>query len=487
MERPVGQCLPTALTVATVHRSVTLAWLRDLKVVGSKRSTAELTGLQQLSRALTEPAVVLRGDDVLDCNAPLRVLLGLSDADSLEQMRWSEVLDRPWPPEPWTLPLGVPVPDGDVAALRSADGTMVGIRLVEVAAVQDCRVFVVKRRVVDREADELMRVLPRLSRRVASADPSTLADALSAAASVLGAEQAWIGRVHQLERSYRVESCVGTSRALAAGQCIELDDLYCAMALEADGAVAVHHMSAQALPPHRCYEHFGVESYLGAPIYVDGHVYGTLAFASCVPREEPWSVAQAQFVRTLAGCAGRAVEATQMLDELREARVRLEALSRLDPVTGILNRRSILEVANREVLRSRRYRGALTLAQIRIDDFSEVNRRIGAVQADQVLKEVGRAVVNTLREVDSAGRVAAATFMAVLPSTDHSGAVTAMERILSRIVGVPTFDCSVTARCGLVTAESTDTIEGVLQRLERAVDGSPAHPVGFVDAKFADR
>jgi diguanylate cyclase (GGDEF)-like protein len=184
------------------------------------------------------------------------------------------------------------------------------------------------------------------------------------------------------------------------------------------------------------------------------------------------TAARVQFVRVLSGAVGRSLEANGIVEELREARVRVEALSRQDPVTGILNRRSIVEVAGREVLRSRRYHAALSLLQVRIDGFTDVNRDLGATQADEILRSVARLLAQTLREVDSVGRFGSATFLAVLPCTDEPGANVAIERIRSKISTIPGFPSAVTPRYGLRTVRSTDTLDEVLAELDRALGAS---------------
>ena len=84
------------------------------------------------------------------------------------------------------------------------------------------------------------------------------------------------------------------------GQSFSLGSTYCAITLPADDVVSIDDMRTSAYSEHPCYEAFRLESYLGAPIRVDGELYGTLNFSSPDARPRRWSETDRDLVRLLA-------------------------------------------------------------------------------------------------------------------------------------------------------------------------------------------
>ncbi len=111
----------------------------------------------------------------------------------------------------------------------------------------------------------------------------------------------------------------------------------------------------------------------------------------------------------------------------------LETLALTDPLTGLLNRRAIDEVAKREVARRTRYGSPLALGIIDADHFREINRRYYLPGGDQVLIALAKTVAGSLREVDSVGRIGGEEFLVVAPETSCEGAKALAERIRSRV------------------------------------------------------
>ena len=100
-----------------------------------------------------------------------------------------------------------------------------------------------------------------------------------------------------------------------------LRDTYCSMLLGARESLAIAHMAKSGYRGHRCYEKFGLESYLAAPIFIKDHLYGTLNFSSPEPREQDFSETEITFVTLLARWIGGLIErqlSVKMLTKLVE-------------------------------------------------------------------------------------------------------------------------------------------------------------------------
>jgi len=123
----------------------------------------------------------------------------------------------------------------------------------------------------------------------------------------------------------------------------------------------------------------------------------------------------------------------RMLCELEAARAQLDVLATRDELTGVHNRRHFLVLADREWARCRRYDMAAALLMIDVDRFKRVNDTHGHLAGDLMLREIARAVSDTLRQPDLLGRFGGEEFVVFLPHADPLGALDAAERIRDRV------------------------------------------------------
>lgn len=137
----------------------------------------------------------------------------------------------------------------------------------------------------------------------------------------------------------------------------------------------------------------------------------------------------------------RVSERTRDLQEanhLLEQRAReLERLALTDPLTGLFNRRAMEELARFELKRYARYPGSLTLGLIDIDRFKDINTQYLLPGGDEALKGLARLLTNSLREVDSVGRIGGDEFLIIARETNEEGATRLAERIRSTVANTP--------------------------------------------------
>lgn len=132
--------------------------------------------------------------------------------------------------------------------------------------------------------------------------------------------------------------------------------------------------------------------------------------------------------------AGTAVALALMLAALRSRLEVEELLARTDALTHIANRRAFFEAASLEVERARRHRRALTAAYVDVDDFKEVNDRLGHAEGDALLVAVARILRATTRAVDAVARLGGDEFGLLLPETDAGEAEALLDRLRDEIL-----------------------------------------------------
>lgn len=111
----------------------------------------------------------------------------------------------------------------------------------------------------------------------------------------------------------------------------------------------------------------------------------------------------------------------------------LKRLSVIDPLTGAYNRRTFMEMAEREMARVRRNRLSLGLMFLDIDHFKSVNDTHGHVAGDVVLRQITEVAERCLRQHDVFARYGGEEFCVLLPDTELAGAQVLAERMRGEI------------------------------------------------------
>jgi diguanylate cyclase (GGDEF)-like protein len=135
-------------------------------------------------------------------------------------------------------------------------------------------------------------------------------------------------------------------------------------------------------------------------------------------------------LETLALRAGPAIENARRFREARQ-------LADLDALTGLHNRRYFHETLARECSRAHRYERKLSLIVFDLDDFKEVNDRIGHLAGDTVLAEAAERVRDVVRTADIACRVGGDEFAVILPESSLEDADQLYRRIQNAISSRP--------------------------------------------------
>lgn len=158
---------------------------------------------------------------------------------------------------------------------------------------------------------------------------------------------------------------------------------------------------------------------------------------------------------------------------LQVLRSQIEELSRHDPLTGVLNRRSLTEMLEAELQRALRTGHPFCFAIMELDNFKETKDQYGHPVGDVVLKTVAATAMQLLRTVDRFGRLDGCEFGIVLPATWLDQGMIAMDR-LSKAVAKCNWEgiaagLTVTFSAGITTNAPKDTAELIIKRAEKAL------------------
>lgn len=119
--------------------------------------------------------------------------------------------------------------------------------------------------------------------------------------------------------------------------------------------------------------------------------------------------------------------------QIEQLNERLEILANIDPLTGLYNRRAILNRAKLELIRAVREKKLLGLAIIDIDQLQTINDQYGHPTGDLCLKETALVLQNSIRQYDTVGRIDADEFLIVFSINSVSQLDAILKRLLQNI------------------------------------------------------
>lgn len=191
----------------------------------------------------------------------------------------------------------------------------------------------------------------------------------------------------------------------------------------------------------------------GLPVWVALAAEGAFAALSVAIKTAP--AVQTDLTAAVIGSAV-AVALSQFVLDLRlhdfVVRERYRVLSERDPLTGLLNRGALSAYIEEELAGGRAERGVCVL-MMDIDDFKHVNDRFGHDAGDELLRDMGAALIGSFRSRDAVARFGGDEFVVFAPGlTNLSVAVSKFEAVSQRIseAGFRHIGETVSCSCGAV-------------------------------------
>lgn len=170
----------------------------------------------------------------------------------------------------------------------------------------------------------------------------------------------------------------------------------------------------------------------------------------------------------------KSIEEEQTLKlELQETVVKLEELSIKDPLTGLYNRRYVVQRINELERRYQRNQSIFSIIIIDIDFFKSVNDLYGHDCGDFVLSSIARLISVCCREQDIVARWGGEEFLILTPDTNQDGAQSLAERIRkeleSNILQYVDINLKITMTFGVSEYSKSLGIEGTFRNADMAL------------------
>ncbi len=138
-----------------------------------------------------------------------------------------------------------------------------------------------------------------------------------------------IGIISQVEGDdYQVLYHQSPAGLLEEKQHFKLSDTYCVLTLQADDVLYMTDVEHSQHAQHPCYREMGLSSYIGAPLYVKGRIFGTVNFSSQQVRVDHFNIFDIEFIRLLSRWVSSVLEREQDASDLRQAKLDAETANR---------------------------------------------------------------------------------------------------------------------------------------------------------------
>jgi len=175
-------------------------------------------------------------------------------------------------------------------------------------------------------------------------------------------------------------------------------------------------------------------------------------------------------LRTRIEVGRRIVEIQASLVKSRQA---MEHQANHDPLTGMLNRRAILEQLRKELARSYSNTELLAVGMCDIDSFKLINDTYGHQTGDDVLCAFARILKESIREYDSAGRIGGEEFLVIMPMKPGAHYPSACEQLCSRVADSKNSTrpqvLSITISIGFIQATAGSKVDEILEKTDKAM------------------
>lgn len=183
---------------------------------------------------------------------------------------------------------------------------------------------------------------------------------------------------------------------------------------------------------------------------------------------------------------GRMITHTDVTDLIRRGEYH-ELQSKLDPLTGVANRRAFLERAEAELDRFRRYEQPLTVVCLDPDNLKQINDRLGHAAGDRAIAEVARICTVEKRASDIIARIGGDEFAMLMPGTTAEVAKAVAARLREAVAhhAAVADDAHLSICTGIAECRADDEVASLLQRADaqlyaakRAHRAAPAKAAG---------
>jgi len=153
--------------------------------------------------------------------------------------------------------------------------------------------------------------------------------------------------------------------------------------------------------------------------------------------------------------------------EIKNLLEKERSFARVDFLTGVMNSRAFSEMAKTEIDRTNRFKRAVTLAYVDIDNFKEINDTFGHNIGDKLLQSMARTIKENIRTIDTIARLGGDEFAILFPETNEGNAKAAISKVQKHLLNVAKKNnWAITFSIGAVTCYSSCELDELIKEAD---------------------
>lgn len=176
-------------------------------------------------------------------------------------------------------------------------------------------------------------------------------------------------------------------------------------------------------------ENYNTKNCLIAPLVCQDRVVGVLNLADKMNAAN-FSCEDIAMVELFSQLVGASIGNIKLFEKIQRQ-------ATTDGLTGLVNHKTFYEILEKELGRSSRYGGQISVIMIDIDNLKKINDAYGHHTGDKVIKEISRKIRECIRQIDTAARYGGDEFAVILPNTSLTDAIVVAERMVDTVAHSP--------------------------------------------------
>jgi two-component system, cell cycle response regulator len=157
--------------------------------------------------------------------------------------------------------------------------------------------------------------------------------------------------------------------------------------------------------------------------------------------------------------------------------MQLKKMSLHDPLTGLYNRRYVVEKIDELISLGQRDKAAFSICLIDLDNLKHINDNYGHNTGDNAIKAIAEVLQESTRQTDTCARYAGDEFLTVFPNSDVNDVKLYVERVKTTLTSkiVDGLDYQITASYGIAKYTKEDTVTIIIEKADQSLYKNKAH------------